>query len=57
MRLHPKIGLRTFAVVIDKEEAIDKYATSRPTSDIAWEYLLQRLDGASATRKFIQTLV
>lgn len=46
MRLHSKIGLQTFAVVIDKT----KLTTQRPgldPRDVAWEYLLQRLERAS----------
>jgi hypothetical protein len=44
MRLQPKLGLRTFAVVVDKEEAFEKFGGGRLVSDIAWEYLLQRLE-------------
>lgn len=44
MRIQPKLGLTTFAVVIDKSKAVKKFATARPVSDIAWEYLLQRLE-------------
>jgi hypothetical protein len=44
MRIQAKLGLRTFAIVIDKEEAIEKFGGDRPVSDIAWEYLFQRLE-------------
>ena len=43
MRLLPKIGLDTFAVVIDKEKADKKYP-GRPYEEIAWEWLMQRLE-------------
>jgi hypothetical protein len=43
MRLQPKLGLDCFAVVIDKERAAEKYA-DRPVQEIAWEWLLQRLE-------------
>ncbi|MBN1608675.1 MAG: DUF3800 domain-containing protein [Polyangiaceae bacterium] len=44
MRVQPKLGVSTFAVVIDKRAAISKFEQERATSDIAWEYLLQRLE-------------
>jgi Protein of unknown function (DUF3800) len=44
LRLQPKLGLHTFAVVINKEKAAQKFSGVRPASDIAWEYLLQRLE-------------
>jgi hypothetical protein len=47
MRLHHKLGLRTFAVVIRKEEL----AAQRPelsARDVAWDYLFQRLRNATA---------
>jgi hypothetical protein len=40
LRLHAKIGLRTFAVVVDKS----KLAATDSAHDRAWEYLLQRLE-------------
>lgn len=43
MRLQDKLDLKTFAVVIDKNKAATKYP-GRPVDDIAWEYLLQRLE-------------
>jgi hypothetical protein len=43
MRIQPKLGLSTFAVVIDKQQAAQR-SGRRPASDIAWEYLLQRLE-------------
>jgi Protein of unknown function (DUF3800) len=46
MRLHHKIGLQTFAVLIDKEKLREKRPTADPR-DVAWEYLLQRLERAS----------
>jgi hypothetical protein len=39
MRLHPKLGFKTFAIVINK-----KAHPTRTADDIAWEYLLQRLE-------------
>jgi hypothetical protein len=44
MRIQPKLGISTFAVVIDKAEAAEKFEGARASSDIAWEYLLQRLE-------------
>jgi hypothetical protein len=43
MRIQDKLGLKAFAVVIDKAEAAQR-AGKRASSDIAWEYLLQRLE-------------
>ena len=47
MRIQQKLGLDAFAVVIDKQEALKKFGGARATSDIAWEYLLQRLERRS----------
>jgi hypothetical protein len=47
MRLQAKLELETFAVVIDKRKAAEKYP-DRPVQDIAWEWLLQRLERRSA---------
>jgi hypothetical protein len=44
MRIQDKLGMRSFAVVIDKRAARAKYAGGRATSEIASEYLLQRLE-------------
>jgi Protein of unknown function (DUF3800) len=44
LRLQSKLGLDVFAVVIDKEKASSKFSSARPASDVAWEYLLQRLE-------------
>jgi hypothetical protein len=44
MRLQSSVGLRAFAVVVDKAEANTKFGQARASSDIAWEYLLQRLE-------------
>jgi hypothetical protein len=41
MRLQPKLGMDAFAVVIDKATA---FAGARSPDDVAWEYLLQRLE-------------
>lgn len=46
MRLQPKLELDTFAVVIDKAKASEKHP-GRPVQDIAWEWLLQRLERRS----------
>jgi hypothetical protein len=43
MRLQDKLDLKTFAIVIDKNKAATKHP-GRPVDDIAWEYLLQRLE-------------
>jgi hypothetical protein len=51
VRIQPKLGMTTFAVVIDKPAAMKKFATARPTSDVAWEYLLQRLERRAAKEK------
>jgi hypothetical protein len=47
MRLQPKIGLLTYAVVIDKELLADRGDVRNPR-DIAWEYLIQRLERFNA---------
>jgi hypothetical protein len=47
MRLHHKIGLRTFAVVIEKARLAERRPDLSPR-DVAWEYLLQRLERASS---------
>lgn len=44
MRLPAKLDLKAFAVVVDKREASEKFKGRRVSSDIAWEYLLQRLE-------------
>lgn len=44
LRVQPKLGITTFAVVVNKAEAVKKFSTTRPTSDVAWEYVLQRLE-------------
>jgi hypothetical protein len=46
MRLAEKLGLRVFAVVIDKEKILQR---NRNPRDIAWEFLLQRLERASTS--------
>lgn len=43
MRLQDKLALKTFAIVVDKSHAASKYP-GRPVDDIAWEYMLQRLE-------------
>lgn len=43
IRLHPKLDLQTFAVVVNKATVAAKYP-GRPADDVAWEYLLQRLE-------------
>jgi len=43
MRLQEKLGLKTFAVVIRKEQ-LEKYYPELNARVIAWEYLLQRLE-------------
>lgn len=39
MRLHPKLGFKTFAILVNKRNH-----PNRTADDIAWEYLLQRLE-------------
>jgi hypothetical protein len=39
MRLHPKLGFKTFAILVNKANHPDRTA-----DDLAWEYLLQRLE-------------
>lgn len=46
MRLHPKLGFKTFAVVIRKDELRERDPDLSPR-DVAWDYLLQRLRSAS----------
>jgi Protein of unknown function (DUF3800) len=43
MRLHPKLGLETFAVVMDKQTAASRYP-GRDPRELAWERLLQRVE-------------
>lgn len=43
MRLAEKLDLKVFAIVIDKGAAA-RSRPNRPVDDIAWEYLLQRLE-------------
>jgi hypothetical protein len=47
LRLASKIDLEVFAVVVQKEKINDR---SRNPRDIAWEFLLQRLERTSSTR-------
>jgi hypothetical protein len=56
LRIQPKFGMTAFAVVIDKGTAIAKFGAARATSDIAWEYLLQRLE-RRATNEGTEILV
>ena len=44
MRLAPKLGLQVFAVVIQKEKILRRSINPR---DVAWEYLIQRLERMS----------
>ena len=39
MRLHPKLGFRTFAILVNKQ-----LHPNRSADGLAWEYLLQRLE-------------
>lgn len=43
MRLHAKLDLQTFAVVIDKARLAGSQPARDP-ADVAWDYLLQRLE-------------
>jgi Protein of unknown function (DUF3800) len=42
MRLHAKLGLRTFAVVIRKQE-LTQHDPALNARDVAWDFMLQRL--------------
>jgi len=44
LRVQPKLGVDAFAVVVDKEKVAEKFSGARAASDVAWEYLLQRLE-------------
>lgn len=50
MRIQPKLGISAFGVVVDKARA-NQHTGIRPASDIAWEYLLQRLERRSSYEK------
>jgi hypothetical protein len=56
LRIQSKLGMTAFAVVIDKAKATSKFGGRRVTSDIAWEYLLQRLE-RRATKEGTQILL
>jgi hypothetical protein len=56
LRIQPKLGITAFAVVVDKTEAVRQFDTARPASDVAWEYLLQRLE-RRATKEKTEVLV
>lgn len=56
LRVQPKLGVTTFAVVVDKAAAVEKFQTARPPSDVAWEYLLQRLE-RRATKEETEIMV
>lgn len=43
LRLHPKLGLDAFAVVVDKA-SLRAQQPGRDPQDVAWEWLLQRLE-------------
>jgi Protein of unknown function (DUF3800) len=51
MRLQPKIGLAVFAVVVDKSQVAKRFSAGRAASDVAWEYLLQRLERRTTKAK------
>lgn len=53
MRIQDKLDLRAFAVVIDKAAAVEKFEGKRVASDIAWEYLLQRLERTYRTTEVL----
>jgi len=50
LRIQPKLGITAFGVVVDKASA-NQRAGTRPASDIAWEYLLQRLERRATHEK------
>jgi DNA-binding CsgD family transcriptional regulator len=56
MRIQPRLGVTAFAVVIDKANATSKFGGRRVSSDIAWEYLLQRLE-RRATKEGTEVLL
>jgi hypothetical protein len=49
MRLHSKLGLQTFAVVIEKKKLREKRPEVDPR-DVGWEYLLQRLERTASQK-------
>jgi hypothetical protein len=48
MRMHTKLGLKTFAVVVNKAN-LALSQPGRAPDDLAWEYLLQRLERFTTT--------
>jgi hypothetical protein len=56
MRLHSKIGFRTFAVVIRKRELRDHDAGLN-CRDVAWDYMLQRLRNQSELKPLGPTTI
>ena len=56
MRLHSKIGLRTFAVVIRKRE-MHEHKPELNCRDVAWDYMLQRLRNQSELKPLGPTTI
>jgi hypothetical protein len=56
MRIQPKLGLRTFAVVVRKD-LIKSHRLHALNREIAWEYLFQRLERLTTTEKTTVLLV
>lgn len=56
MRLHGKIGLRTFAVLIRKNEAAE-HDPDLNSRDVAWDYMLQRLRNQSEQKPLGPTTI
>jgi len=52
MRLHPKLGFRTFAILVNKANH-----PNRTADDLAWEYLLQRLERFATKGKEVVMIV
>lgn len=44
MRLQRKLDLQVFAIVVNKARVAERFENRRAASEVAWEYLLQRLE-------------
>jgi len=56
LRLQPKLDFKTFAIVIDKPRLIARDPAYAP-AEVAWEYLIQRLERFSTKEKSFITLI
>lgn len=57
MRLVPKLGCHAFAIVIDKNKMKATNKTSTDPRDVAWEFLLQRLERFTTKGKTFISLI